>query len=99
MGTIRGAESTMGSDFDANNRTLGVTSGASGTMRREINEQPSQQIRTEYDKPWMSKEDREAQSKDYLRETAQIHVDLNPQGFDQEQELPSSELLIQHTPP
>jgi len=36
MGTIRGAASTMGSDFDANNRTMGVSSGANSTIRREI---------------------------------------------------------------
>ena len=54
-----------------------------------------QPIRTEYDKPWVSKHEREHQTKDYLKDTAQIHVDLN---FD-EQELPSHEQLIQNTPP
>ena len=49
-----------------------------------------QPIRTEYDKPWVSKHERERQTKDYLKDTAQIHVDLN---FD-EQELPSHEQLI-----
>ena len=70
MGTIRGAESTMGSDFDANNRTLGTTNSQhESTMRREIDSNMPGKIRTEYDKPWMSKEDRERQTKDYLRET------------------------------
>jgi hypothetical protein len=58
MGTIRAAESTFGSDFDANNRTMGVTSKHESTMRREIEpHMAGQQIRTEYDKPWMPKKD------------------------------------------
>ena len=36
MGTIRGAESTMGSDFDANNRTMAATRTQESTMRRDI---------------------------------------------------------------
>ena len=36
LGTIRGAGSTMGSDFDANNRTMSVSNGANSTIRREI---------------------------------------------------------------
>lgn len=37
MGTIIGAESSFGSDFDANNRTMGVTSGNhNSTMQRDI---------------------------------------------------------------
>ena len=35
MGTIRG-ESTMGSDFDANNRTMSVASDQESTMRRDM---------------------------------------------------------------
>ena len=38
MGTIRGAESTMGSDFDANNRTLDVGTSGNSTIRREVGE-------------------------------------------------------------
>ena len=63
MGTIHGAESTMGSDFDANNRTMGTVVAASNhdsTMRREIDVNMPGKIKTEYDKPWMSKEDRES---------------------------------------
>ena len=33
-------------------------------------------IRTDYDKPWLKPEEREAQNKDYLRNTNQIEVDL-----------------------
>ena len=49
-----------------------------------------QPIRTDYDRPWVSKQERERQTKDYLKDTSQINVDLN---FD-EQELPSHEQLI-----
>ncbi len=66
-------------------------------MRREIDSNMPGKIRTEYDKPWMSKEDRERQTKDYLRETTQIQVDLGMGAGDRE--LPSQEQLIQHTPP
>lgn len=59
MGTIKGAESTFGSDFDANNRTMGVTSGQQeSTMRRDIEPHMKGQIRTDYDKPWLNKEER-----------------------------------------
>ena len=90
MGTIRGAEDTMGSDFDANNRTLGVATNANSTIRREVDQNMQQPIRTDYDRPWVSKQERERQTKDYLKDTSQINVDLN---FD-EQELPSHEQLI-----
>ena len=53
MGTIRGAESTMGSDFDANNRTMGVASNQ-GTMRRDVEQNMQTPVRTDYDKPWIS---------------------------------------------
>ena len=59
MGTIRGAESTMGSDFDCNNRTMGSSVGNAkeSTMRRDVRDSmQDQQIRTEYDsRPWVPK--------------------------------------------
>ena len=77
MGTIKGGESTFGSDFDANNRTMGQTSSQhQGTMRRDIEPHMQGKIRTDYDKPWLKPEEREAQNKDYLRNTNQIEVDL-----------------------
>ena len=74
MGTIRGAGSTMGSDFDANNRTMSVSNGANSTIRREIGPAMQQPIRTEYDRPFISREEREraSASKDYLKDTAHI---------------------------
>ena len=88
----------MGSDFDANNRTMGVSLKES-TMRRDVvDNMQGQQIRTEYDsKPWVPKNERDSETKDYLRATAQIQVDLSS-GLG-EQELPSQERLIQQTPP
>lgn len=64
----------MGSDFDANNRTMGSATNSQheSTMRREIDNNMPGKIQTEYDKPWMSREERERQTKDYLRETTQI---------------------------
>lgn len=72
MGTIRGASSTMGSDFDANNRTTSVASGANSTIRQELGNAMNQPIRTEYDRPFISREERERASKDYLKDTAHI---------------------------
>ncbi len=74
MGTIRGAESTMGSDFDCNNRTMGASVGNANesTMRRDVRDSmQDQQIRTEYDsRPWVPKAERDSETKDYLRATA-----------------------------
>ena len=59
MGTIRGglgAGSTLGSDFDANNRTLDAASSHISTIRRDIVSAEMQGVhRTDYDKPWLSK--------------------------------------------
>lgn len=80
MGTIRDPGATQGSDFDANNRTMGVSSlGGNSTIRREKEAAMQQPIRTEYDRPWVSKQEREKvhHTKDYLKDTAQIQVDLN----------------------
>ena len=33
-------------------------------------------MRTDYDKPWLNKQERDAQAKDYLRNTNQIQVDF-----------------------
>ena len=92
MGTIKQAESTFGSDFDANNRTMGTsTARQNATIRRDIEPHLQQPIRTEYEgKPWVSKQ--QSATKDYLRDTAQISVDLNSNFEDQE--LPSQEQLI-----
>lgn len=78
MGTIKVGESTMGSDFDANNRTMGQTSSQhESTMRRDIEPHMQAPIRTEYDKPFISREELNSSSqKDYLRKTNQIQVDL-----------------------
>ena len=70
MGTIKGGESTFGSDFDANNRTMGNTSSQhESSMRRDIEPHMQGKIQTDYNKPWLNKEEREAQNKDYLRQT------------------------------
>lgn len=61
MGTIRQAnpsESTFGSDdFDANNRTVGLTSSQNSTMRIEMEPHIHAPYKTEYDeeKPWVPK--------------------------------------------
>lgn len=64
MGTIRGgAGSTLGSDFDANNRTLDAPSSHISTIRRDIASAEMQGIhRTDYDKPWLSKREREREN-------------------------------------
>jgi len=73
MGTIKGSVmgtmSSMGSDFDANNRTMGVSTNKNSTIRQDIGHSMRDQIRTEYDRPWVSKQERES-TKDYLRATA-----------------------------
>lgn len=90
MGTVKGGESTMGSDFDANNRTMGVSgSNHSATLQRSVQEHLPGKMPTEYDKPWVSKQQIAQQAtKDYLRDTAQIQIDFG--GAEEEQELPSS---------
>jgi|FrelakmetLWP11LW_1041352.scaffolds.fasta_scaffold209150_1 hypothetical protein len=61
MGTIRGAglgDSTFSSDdFDANNRTMGVSSKKNSTIRREMEPHMRAPFKTEYDedKPWVPK--------------------------------------------
>ena len=90
MGTIRGAESTMGSDFDANNRTLGATANRDGTMRRDMEPHMQQPVRTDYDRPWVSQQERERQAqqqKEYLKQTSEVIVDFA--GAANDQELPS----------
>jgi hypothetical protein len=65
MGTIKGdlAGSTLGSDFDANNRTIDVGSNSHiSTIRRDIiassTEMQHGAMRTDYDKPWLNLHER-----------------------------------------
>ena len=76
MGTIRGAVNTLGSDFDANNRTVGLNSNKSSTLRSNVEANMQEAMRTDYDKPFINKYERENQAKDYLRQTNQIQVDF-----------------------
>lgn len=57
MGTIRacGGEGTLGSDFDANNRTVGISSKNQSTLRSNMEANMQEIMRTDYDKPWLSK--------------------------------------------
>ena len=73
MGTIKqeappvNGGSTLGSDFDANNRTLDVGTGShQSTIRRDIIQSSVGGMqgvhRTEYDKPWFSKQERQREN-------------------------------------
>ena len=71
MGTIKqeapvNGGSTLGSDFDANNRTLDVGTGShQSTIRRDIIQSSvgMQGVhRTDYDKPWLSKQERQREN-------------------------------------
>ena len=57
MGTIRacGREGTLGSDFDENNHTVGISSKNQSTLRSNMEANMQEIMRTDYDKPWLSK--------------------------------------------
>ena len=76
----------MGSEFDANNRTMSDTRGQTinNTLRSDIQNQKVINPYTEYDKKFYDPS--QNTNKDYLNDTSKIMV-----GFDnqQEAELPS----------
>ena len=87
MGTIRGqtgaagalqgtmgdrGESTFGSDFDANNRTMSQASSHNQTLKATIDKNMEQKMITEYDKKWVN----DSAKKEYLQDTKNITIDF-----------------------
>ena len=57
IGTMAAGESTMGSDFDANNRTMDNPTHGRTAMRHELDPNMAGKYPTEYDgKPWVSRQ-------------------------------------------
>ena len=82
IGTLAAGESTMGSDFDANNRTMESQVHGRTAMRQELDPNLAGKFPTEYDKKWVDPQ----QQKDYLQDKNNMTIDFS--GGDQE--LPSS---------